>query len=121
MTEVAGDLSFGSVVLTLLLWSTLIASRKKDNQLLLVTGGLGLQFTVEAIAQSLRQLSRHRPAILLAANLLLSAAHLMRLYVWREAFRRPARLSEKDIKKDTKPDGNSPEFSRQAETLFESN
>jgi hypothetical protein len=88
MTKITRDLMFGSVGLTLLLWSTLIASKKKDDQLLMITGGLGLQFTMEAIGQSLRQLSQHRPTILLVANILVSVAHLLRLYVWREAFRR---------------------------------
>jgi hypothetical protein len=107
-------LMFASVGLTLLLWSTLIASKKKDDQLLMITGGLGLQFTLEAIGQSLRQLSRHRPTILLIANILLSVAHIMRLYVWREAFRRPRRELETKIE----PDGKT--FSRQAETVLES-
>jgi hypothetical protein len=117
MTKVTRDLMFGSVGLTLLLWSTLIASKKKDDQLLMLTGGLGLQFTLEAIGQSMRQLSRHRPTLLLAANILVSVAHLMRLYVWREAFRRPRRVQQT---KD-EPDGTSEPFSRQAETVFESN
>src|SRR4051812_17033409 len=55
MTQVARDLSFAAVVLTLLLWLILISSRKKEYQLLMVIGGLGLQFTGEAIGQSLRQ------------------------------------------------------------------
>jgi hypothetical protein len=88
MTEVTRDLSFGSVALTLLLWSLLISSPRKDRQLLLVTGGLGLQFTGEAIGQSLRQLSNHHHFILFAGNILMSVAHLLRLYVWMEAFRR---------------------------------
>jgi hypothetical protein len=54
----------------------------------MVTGGLGLQFTGEAIGQSLRQLSHHHHAILFLGNMLMSVAHLLRLYVWMEAFRR---------------------------------
>ena len=117
MTKITRDLMFGSVGLTLLLWSTLIASKKKDDQLLMITGGLGLQFTLEAIGQSLRQLSQHRPTVLLIANVLVSVAHLMRLYVWREAFRAARGLQENKIG----PDGSSKTFSRQAETMFESN
>ena len=117
MTKVTRDLMFGSVGLTLLLWSTLIASKKKDDQLLMITGGLGLQFTLEAIGQSMRQLSQHRRALLLAANILVSVAHLMRLYVWREAFRRPPKAAQST----KEPDGTSEKFSRQAETVFESN
>jgi len=117
MTKVTRDLMFGSVGLTLLLWSTLIASKKKDDQLLMITGGLGLQFTLEAIGQSMRQLSQHRPTLLLAANILVSVAHIMRLYVWREAFRRPPKAGQTK----NEPDGTSENISRQAETVFESN
>jgi hypothetical protein len=107
MTQVARDLSFGSAVLTLLLWSILVVSRGKDRQMLMVTGGLGLQFTGEAIGQSLRQLStsgglsptQHR-VLLVIGNLLLSAAHVIRLYVWWQAFRSGAA----DPRKNKEPD-----------------
>ncbi len=95
MTAVTRDLSFGSVVLTLALWSLLISSPKKDRELLMLAGGLGLQFTGEAIGQSLRQISRHRPVILFFGNLLMAVAHLMRLYVWMEAFSRPRVVTQK--------------------------
>jgi hypothetical protein len=119
-TQVGRDLSFGSVVLTLLLWVTLISSRRKDTQLLMVTGGLGLQFTGEAIGQSMRQLSvPHHHILLLAGNLVLTASHLMRLYVWSEAFRR-GRVTHQI---DDEPDGGDlPRYHRQAQhqTLAES-
>jgi hypothetical protein len=119
-TQVGRDLSFGSVVLTLLLWVTLISSRRKDTQLLMVTGGLGLQFTGEAIGQSMRQLSvPHHHILLLAGNLVLTTSHLMRLYVWSEAFRRE-RVTHQI---DDEPDGGDvPHFDRQAhqQTLAES-
>jgi len=114
MTKITRDLMFGSVGLTLLLWSTLIASKKKDDQLLMITGGLGLQFTLEAIGQSLRQLSRHRPAILLIANILVSVAHLLRLYVWREAFRKPRIEGKKN-----QPGGEDFSPARQAQPVLE--
>jgi len=110
-TQVGRDLSFGSVVLTLLLWVTLISSQRKDAQLLMVTGGLGLQFTGEAIGQSMRQMSvPHHHILLLAGNLVLTASHLMRLYVWSEAFRRPRTLQHID----KEPDDEIPTFRRQA-------
>ena len=110
-TQVGRDLSFGSVVLTLLLWVTLISSQRKDAQLLMVTGGLGLQFTGEAIGQSMRQMSvPHHHILLLAGNLVLTASHLMRLYVWSEAFRRPRILQQID----KEPDDDVPTFRRQA-------
>ena len=112
-TQVGRDLSFGSVILTLLLWITLISSGRKDTQLLMVTGGLGLQFTGEAIGQSLRQMSatHHYAILLFAGNFLLIASHLMRLYVWSEAFRRPRSLQEEQ----KKPDDDSPRLRRQAQ------
>jgi hypothetical protein len=114
-TQVGLDLSFGSVVLTLLLWVTLISSQRKDAQLLMVTGGLGLQFTGEAIGQSMRQMSvPHHHILLLAGNLVLTASHLMRLYVWSEAFRRPRRLEHID----KEPGDDVPTFRRQAQTLL---
>lgn len=89
-TRVARDLSFAAVILTLLLWSILLGRKSVDRQLLLATGGLGLQFTGDAIGQSLRQLAypgRIR-SLVLVANILIVLAHLMRLYVWWEAFRK---------------------------------
>jgi hypothetical protein len=115
MTEVTRDLSFGSVALTLLLWSLLISSPKKDRQLLMVTGGLGMQFTGEAIGQSLRQLSNHHHVILFLGNLLMSVAHLLRLYVWMEAFRR--REASPQIQEE--PGGNVSTFQSRARTLFQ--
>jgi len=118
MTEVTRDLSFGSVGLTLLLWLMLISSPKKDKVLLMITVGLGLQFTGEAIGQSLRQISHFHSTkgILLAGNLLLSASHLLRLYVWFEAFRYPI----KHVNKKQEPSGEQEVFPRQAQTLFQS-
>ena len=115
-TQVGRDLSFGSVVLTLLLWVTLLSSRRKDTQLLMVTGGLGLQFTGEAIGQSMRQLSvPHHHILLLAGNLVLTASHLMRLYVWSEAFRRVRTVQQIDDEPDG---GDAPRFGRQAQQTF---
>src|SRR5258706_15907208 len=61
MTKVTGDLMFGSVGLTLLKWSKLIASKKKDHQLLMITGGGVLQVLLEGIPPSLCPSSHHRP------------------------------------------------------------
>lgn len=116
VSQVARDLSFGSAMLTLLLWTMLVSSRSKDRQLLLVTVGLGLQFTGEAIGHSMRQIPQYHQAMLLAGNFLSGIAHLMRLYLWREAFRQ-MRTREK-IEPDEKP---REAFSHQAETLFEAN
>jgi hypothetical protein len=53
------DLNFSSAILDLALWGLLISSREKDHLLLLVSGGLGIRFTGEAIGDSLRHLRTH--------------------------------------------------------------
>jgi hypothetical protein len=107
MTLVGRDLSFGSAVLNLLLWSILISSKRRDRELLLITGGLGLQFTGEALGQSLRQIAgQHRNLVILwFGNLFLVTAHIVRLYVWWEAFR--SRRSEVRLK-DGGPQADAP-------------
>lgn len=85
MTNVGRDLSFLSAVLNLLLWSLLIRSRHRDRQLLMVTGGLGVQFTGEAIGHSLRHLSR---STVTAGDIILVTSHVLCLYFWWEALRR---------------------------------
>jgi len=118
VTQVARDLSFASVVLTLVLWLILISSRKKDHQLLMVTGGLGLQFTGEAIGQSLRQVSWNYVGLFILGNLVGGITHLLRLYVWREAFRRPGKMTVGKEEPDEEP---RKAFPHPAQTLFESN
>ena len=51
------DLSFCSMVLDLALWTFLISSKKKDPQLLLVSGGLGIQFAGSAIGDAIQDLA----------------------------------------------------------------
>jgi hypothetical protein len=95
-TKVARDLSFSAVILNLLLWSLLLARKSTDRTLLLVTGGLGLQFTGDAIGQSLRQLAQPNRIVWLLwmGNLLIVCSHLMRVYVWWEAFRKTSQPEE---------------------------
>jgi hypothetical protein len=99
----------------------LISSRKKDHLLLMVVGGLGLQFTGEAVGQSLRQIAsyHHDKTILVLGNLIAGLAQLLRLYVWREAFRGTGRLTS--VKPGKPPDEEPRDaFPHPAETLFES-
>lgn len=119
MTEVTRDLSFGSVGLTLLLWLMLISSQRKDRQLLMLTAGLGLLFTGEAIGQSLRQMGSrgHSEVTKLAGNLILSSAHLLRLYVWCMAFRRTPTPQQKKVE----PGRKTEVVPHPAQTLFEAN
>jgi hypothetical protein len=90
MTLISRDLSFAAVILDLLLWSTLIAFKKKETELLMLSGGLGIEFTGSAIGQSVRQLAqsgRHANAEL-AGSVLVVVSSLMCLYVWWQTFRR---------------------------------
>ncbi len=83
MTKVVRNLSFCSAVATLILWFVLIASEKRDTRLLVITGGLGLQMTGEAIGQSLIQISRSTQVV---GILTLMFAHFLCLYIWWRAF-----------------------------------
>jgi hypothetical protein len=83
MVKVVRNLSFCSAVATLVLWFVLIASEKRDTRLLVITGGLGLQMTGEAIGQSLRQISKQTNLI---GGLTMVFAHFLCLYIWWRAF-----------------------------------
>jgi hypothetical protein len=90
-TKVGRDLSFVAVLINLALWTLLISRKSKDRELLMVTGALGIQFTGEAIGQSLRQVAagmNRNHWVLLAGNLMLVLPHILRLYIWWETFRK---------------------------------
>ena len=84
------DLSFASAVMDVLLWSLLLATRDKDRQLLLLTGGLGVEFAGDAIGESLRQIairSRSHP-LAMTGSVVMLAAGAFRYYTWWRALRR---------------------------------
>jgi len=88
MTEV---LYFSDVILNLGLWTALIANHRRDFQLLMVSAGVGIEVTGQALAFSLRTLNS--PPTLTAeftANLLISFSNLLSLFIWFWALR-PAR------------------------------
>jgi hypothetical protein len=87
MTPWTRDLSFGAAILDLGLWATLIANRQRNYRLLMVSGALGVQFTGEAIAQALRDLS---PFLRDVATFLVPLPNLICLYIWWQAFRSTA-------------------------------
>jgi hypothetical protein len=94
MTPWTRDLNFCSAILDLALWALLIASREKDHRLLLLSGGLGIQFTGEAIGESTRYLAirSHSRPISLFGNSLIMLTNLLFLYIWWQALRTaPAR------------------------------
>jgi hypothetical protein len=80
------DLNFGAAVIDLGLWAVLIGSPQKDYLILMVAGGLGIQFTGGAIGQALRGMS---PSVALVMGDIMYLTNLMCLFIWWQAFRQP--------------------------------
>src|SRR5450432_3034 len=57
MTPWTRDLNFCSAILDMALWALLIGRKEKDERVLLLSGGMGIQFAGEAIGGSIRQLA----------------------------------------------------------------
>ena len=91
MIEATRNLSFSTVALNLVLWFSLIKTRARDARLFIVCGGLGLNMTGEAIGQSLIPVS---PLAQHVGNMIAIGSHLLCLYIWWIAFRRPAESIE---------------------------
>jgi hypothetical protein len=89
MTPWTRDLGLGATVLDLALWMMLIASRKSDRRLLLISGALGMQFTGEAIGEAIRSLAlpKMMGALSLSGSIVGVVTNLACLYVWWQAFR----------------------------------
>jgi hypothetical protein len=87
MTLVSRDLSFCTAILDLALWFLLLTLRRGSQRLLLLSGGLGIQFTGEAIGHSLRQMST---STIFAGSVLVAVADIACTYVWWQTFRNPA-------------------------------
>jgi len=86
------DLNFSSAVLDLGVWALLIGSPRRDPQLLLLSGGLGIQFAGSAIGESLQHLAipaRSRPLSLLGSQIV-TISNLLRIYIWWQTLRKPA-------------------------------
>ena len=92
MTLWTRDLSLCSTGLDLALWFLLIAARKKDHLLLMISGALGIQFTGEGIGQSLPSLSNSAIAVT-AGDIVMVLADFICLYLWWQAFRGDARAT----------------------------
>jgi hypothetical protein len=80
---------FCSSPLDLALWALLLWSRSKDSRLLLVSGGLGIQFAGEAIGESLRGLAspRRLRALSYTGSLIVTLVDLLSVYIIWQAFR----------------------------------
>jgi len=88
MTPWARDLNFGAAILDMFLWAMLITRGRKE--LLMLSGGLGIMFTGEAIGESIRTFSSAAsPALSLVGSILILVTNLAFLYVWWQTFRAP--------------------------------
>jgi hypothetical protein len=81
------NLNFSAAILDLGLWALLIGARRKNYKLLMVSGALGIQFTVGAIGQALRYMSHS--SVQVTADLI-ACANLCGLYIFWQAFRLPS-------------------------------
>jgi hypothetical protein len=94
MTYTSRNLSFCLALVNLGLWLVLIACRDprdrlRNQTLLMISGGLGVQMTCDAIAQSLRHMA---PITVLIGNILGVLGHFACLYIWWQALaRKPVR------------------------------
>jgi hypothetical protein len=83
-------LNFGGAIMNLALWTALIASKRRDPQLLTVSAGLGILVTGAAISFGLRHfISLNGPRWI--PDLLLLLTHLSALIIWCRAFRPAAK------------------------------
>jgi hypothetical protein len=84
MTRVIRNLSFCSAIVNMALWFILIAAERRNIRLLMVTAGLGLRMTGDAIGQALRHFS---PRTNDTGNVIIILSHMLCLFIWWRAFR----------------------------------
>ncbi|MFN7936195.1 MAG: hypothetical protein U0R19_22890 [Bryobacteraceae bacterium] len=83
MTQAVRNFGFGSMILNLALWTTLL--RNPDRCRLMITAAIGIMLAGEAIGHSLRQLAK---SLVLFGNLVLIVTYLLMLFlVWRALMR----------------------------------
>jgi hypothetical protein len=89
MTPWASNLHLCAAILDMALWAMLVASRKRDQTLLLLAAGLGIEFTGGAIGASVRDLAlaKQSLALNLIGGIVIIASNLAFLYIWRQALR----------------------------------
>jgi hypothetical protein len=94
MTLWVRDIDFAAAILDLALWSFLLVFRPKGTQLLLMlSGGLGVQFAGEAIGESLRFLLRRWSLPFSPGDIVTVATSLAGLWIWWQVLRRPVSLT----------------------------
>jgi hypothetical protein len=78
-------MNFGAAIMNLMLWAALIASRKRDPQLLMVSAGLGIVVTGTAISYGVRHLIGNS-AFGTVGYFLLNLTQLGGWLIWCRAF-----------------------------------
>lgn len=88
MTSLTRNLSFCEEILNMILWMLLIQRRDSDYLLLMVSAGIGVQVTGEAIGHTLRLYTfAHQRTMVWVPNLLVYVAEILCLCIWIWAFR----------------------------------
>lgn len=96
MTPWVRDIDFAAAIVDLAVWTLLIGSRNRDTQVLLLAGGVGIQFAGAAIGESLRILLEHFSPLL--GGVFEMATALAGMWIWWRALRsapapKPARIA----------------------------
>jgi hypothetical protein len=81
-------LNFGAAIMNLLLWTALLGAKRRDRQLLMVSAGLGIQVTAQAIGFGVRHFLPQRQRWI--PDLFMAIAHVPSVYLWWRAFKPPA-------------------------------
>jgi hypothetical protein len=90
MTPWTRDMKVCATILDLALWALLIGSKKSDQQLLLLSGALGIKFSGNAIGESIRTIANRNQSHGLATmgGTLGLIADFVFLFIWWQALRR---------------------------------
>ncbi len=83
------DLNFTAAILDLALWALLISQRLTEHRILMLSGGLGIQFAGDAIGASIQQLAvqNRSYAVGMIGSVVTVATYLVFLYIWWQAVR----------------------------------
>jgi hypothetical protein len=89
MTPWNRDINFCAAILDLVLWALLLVSRERDHRLLLLAGGMGINFAGDAISAAIRSIAIHLRSypIWASVDLLSTVTDVCWLYIWWQALR----------------------------------
>jgi hypothetical protein len=89
LSKVIRNVSFTAALINLVLWFALVASKNRDTRLLMISGGLGIQMTGDAVTQSLKQFHFTIPI----ADFVGAGSFFLCLFIWWQAFREKPELT----------------------------